>query len=93
MGSLDLRSSCALILSIISAGTDSVLIRCRPEGQICVHKTTLIYAVNCPLVTYMGKGSDVILVLHHKVHKYLYIDEIQSLNYILSHVIYILLPL
>ena len=34
MGSLDLRSSRALILSNISAGTGSVLIRCRPEG-IC----------------------------------------------------------
>ena len=34
MGPLDLRSSRALILSIISAGTGSVLIRCRPEG-IC----------------------------------------------------------
>ena len=32
MGSLDLRSSCALILSNISTGTSSVLIRCRPEG-------------------------------------------------------------
>ena len=34
MGSLDLRSSRALNLSNISAGTGSVLIRCRPEG-IC----------------------------------------------------------
>ena len=34
MESLDLRSSRALILSIISTGTGSVLIRCRPEG-IC----------------------------------------------------------
>ena len=34
MGSLDLRSSRALILSNISTGTGSVLIRCRPEG-IC----------------------------------------------------------
>ena len=34
MGSLDLRSSRALILSNISAGTASVLIRCRPDG-IC----------------------------------------------------------
>ena len=34
MGSLDLRLSRALILSNISAGTGSVLIRCRPEG-IC----------------------------------------------------------
>ena len=34
MGSLDLRSSRALILSNISAGTGSVLIWCRPEG-IC----------------------------------------------------------
>ena len=34
MGSLDLRSSCALILSNISAGTGSVLIQCRSEG-IC----------------------------------------------------------
>ena len=34
MGSLDLRSSNALILSNISAGTGSVLIRFRPEG-IC----------------------------------------------------------
>ena len=34
MGSLDLRSSCALIISNISVGTGSVLIRCRPEG-IC----------------------------------------------------------
>ena len=34
MGSLDLRSSRALIVSNISVGTGSVLIRCRPEG-IC----------------------------------------------------------
>ena len=34
MGSLDLKSSRALIFSNISAGTGSVLIRCRPEG-IC----------------------------------------------------------
>ena len=34
MGSLGLRSSCALILSNFSTGTGSVLIRCRPEG-IC----------------------------------------------------------
>ena len=32
VGSLDLRSSRALILYNISAGTGSVLIRCRPEG-------------------------------------------------------------
>ena len=34
VGSLDLRSSRALIISNISAATGSVLIRCRPEG-IC----------------------------------------------------------
>ena len=34
VGSLDLRSSRALIFSNISAGTGSVLIRCRPE-DIC----------------------------------------------------------
>ena len=34
VGSLDLRSSRALIFSNISAGTGSVIIRCRPEG-IC----------------------------------------------------------
>ena len=34
LGYLDLRSSRALILSNISAGTGSVLIRCRPDG-IC----------------------------------------------------------
>ena len=34
VGSLDLRSSRVLILSNISAGTGSILIRCRPEG-IC----------------------------------------------------------
>ena len=34
MGSLDLRSSHALILSNISAGIGSVLIRCSPEA-IC----------------------------------------------------------
>ena len=34
-GSLDLRSSRALILSHISAGTGSVLRRCRPEGIWC----------------------------------------------------------
>ena len=34
VGSLDLRSSRDLIFSNISAGTGSVLIRCRPEG-IC----------------------------------------------------------
>ena len=33
MGSLDLRSSSALILSNISAGTGSVLIQCHPEGK------------------------------------------------------------
>ena len=31
VGSLDLRSSRALILSNISTGTGSILIRCRPE--------------------------------------------------------------
>ena len=35
MGSLDPRSSRALILSNMSAGTGSVLIRCRPEGICC----------------------------------------------------------
>ena len=34
MGSLDLRLSRALIISNISVGTGSVIIRCRPEG-IC----------------------------------------------------------
>ena len=34
VGSLVLGSSCALIFSNISAGSGSVLIRCRPEG-IC----------------------------------------------------------
>ena len=33
--SLDLTSSRALILSNMSAGTSSVLIRCRPEGLCC----------------------------------------------------------
>ena len=32
---VDLRSSCALILSNISAGTGCVLIRCRQEGIWC----------------------------------------------------------
>ena len=32
VGSLDLRSSRALILSNIYTGAGSVLIRCRPEG-------------------------------------------------------------
>ena len=35
VGSLDLRSSSALIFSNISVGTGSVLIRCRPEGMWC----------------------------------------------------------
>ena len=35
VGSQDLRSSIALIFSNISAGTDSVLIQCRPEGIWC----------------------------------------------------------
>ena len=35
VGSLDLRSSRALIFSNISVGTGSVLIRCRPEGMWC----------------------------------------------------------
>ena len=35
VGSLDLRSSRALILSNISSGTGSVLIRCRPKGIWC----------------------------------------------------------
>ena len=35
MGSLDQRSSRALIFSNISAGTRSVLRRCRPEGIWC----------------------------------------------------------
>ena len=35
VGSLDLRSSHALIFSNISVGTDSVLSRCRPEGMWC----------------------------------------------------------
>ena len=34
VGSLDLKSSCGLILSNISAATSSVLVRCHPEG-IC----------------------------------------------------------
>ena len=34
VGSLELRSSRALIFSNISAGTGSVLIRCRPEGCV-----------------------------------------------------------
>ena len=35
MGPLDLRSSRVLIFSNISAGTGSVLRRCRPEGIWC----------------------------------------------------------
>ena len=35
VGSLDLRSSRALIFSNISVGTGSVLIRCHPEGMWC----------------------------------------------------------
>ena len=35
VGSVDLRSSRALILSNISTRTGSVLIRCRPEGICC----------------------------------------------------------
>ena len=35
VGSLDMRSSRALIFSNISVGTGSVLIRCRPEGMWC----------------------------------------------------------
>ena len=35
MGYVDLWSSRALILSNISAGAGSVLIRCRPEGIWC----------------------------------------------------------
>ena len=35
VGSLDLKSSSALIFSNISAGTVSVLRRCRPEGIWC----------------------------------------------------------
>ena len=35
MRSLDLRSSRVLILSNISAGTGSVLMRSRPEGICC----------------------------------------------------------
>ena len=35
VGSLDLRSSRALIFSNISVGTGSVLMRCRPEGMWC----------------------------------------------------------
>ena len=34
-GSLDLRSSRALIFSNISVGTGSVFIRCPPEGMWC----------------------------------------------------------
>ena len=35
VGSLDLRSSHALIISNISAVTGSVIIQCRPEGLCC----------------------------------------------------------
>ena len=42
MGSLDLRLSRALILSNISAGTGSVLIRCRTEG-ICSDAAGEVY--------------------------------------------------
>ena len=35
MESLDLRSSRALILFNMSAGTGTILIRCRPEGICC----------------------------------------------------------
>ena len=47
VGSLDLRSSRALILSNISAGTGSVLIRCRPEG-ICRDDAFRIIYQCCP---------------------------------------------
>ena len=50
MGSLDLRSSRALILSNISTGTGSVLIRCHPEGtrrgdafRMMVRKSFLLF--------------------------------------------------
>ena len=67
VGSLDLRSSRALILSNISAGTGSVLIRCRSEGICCnaafrmrVHKifspfwhfVGSIFFLVCPLSPY-----------------------------------------
>ena len=44
MRSLDLRSSRALILSNISAGTGSVFVRCRPEGICCDAAFRMIYA-------------------------------------------------
>ena len=48
VGSLDLRSSRALIISNISTGTGSVLIRCRPEGICC----DAAFLPVCPLSLY-----------------------------------------
>ena len=55
MGSLDLRSFGALILSNISAGTGSVLIRCRPEG-ICRDAAfrMMVRKIFCPFCQLVG---------------------------------------
>ena len=55
VGSLDLRSSCDLILSNISAGTGSVLIRCRPEG-ICRDAAfrMMVRKIFSPFCQYVG---------------------------------------
>ena len=56
VGSLDLRSSRALILSNISAGTGSVLIRCCPEG-ICRDATfrMIVRKVFSPFWQFYGR--------------------------------------
>ena len=55
MGSQDLRSSRALILSNISAGTGSVLIRCHPDG-ICRNAAfrMMVRKIFSPLWQFVG---------------------------------------
>ena len=67
VGSLDLRSSRALIFSNISAGTGSVLIRCRPEGicrdaafrmMVCKIFSPVVVVIDLPLLRVAVEGSD-----------------------------------
>ena len=53
VGSLDLRSSRALIFSNISAGTGSVLIRCRPVG-ICYFRDVSVWCCDSYVVRVCG---------------------------------------
>ena len=57
MRSLDLRSSRALILSYISAGNGSVLIRCRPDGICCdAAFIMMVRKIFSPFCQFVGSG-------------------------------------